>query len=340
MALAGSLRGADAPVRPAEPPATPVQVFVVGAAGQGTNAGMAAAHAATLHRDREATLSFRLGGKLIAVPVRYGQRLGAGALVAAIDATPYAAASARQAADVARAGRAAERYGALAPEGAISDAQARDARDALAAARAGQASAHYDLASTRLTMPFAGVVLSRSAEAGETVAPGQAVAVVADLSSPLIAVAQVPVAAAAGLRPGMGARVTVPGRAEPMAARVLRIAGGGDARSGTVLVDVAVIGDGGLASGTPASVAFEGDGGARQPTGEVLIPAEAILDAQGARASVYVIDARGRARRTEVVFGGFADRFARVTGLPAGARVITAGAGFVGNGDPVAVTGA
>ena len=47
----------------------------------------------------------------------------------------------------------------------------------------------------------------------------------------------------------------------------------------------------------------------------------------------------GRARRRAVRFDGFVDQVARVAGLPAGTRVITAGAGFVAEGDAVAVTG-
>lgn len=343
LALSGALRGSE-PIKPAVAPPTPVRAFVIGSA-TGDGAGVADAgesFAATIHRDREATLSFRLAGRVTQFAVREGQRLGAGAIVAAIDATPYRAAVTRQEADAARLGRAADRYGALAPDGAVSDAQARDARDVLSAARAGLTAARYDLASARLTMPFTGVVLSRRTEVGETVAPGQAVAMVADLSSPLVATAQVPVARVASLRTGMGAQVMVPGQAMPIAARVLRIGAASDARSGTVAVDLSLAGAGTMPSGTSASVRFAmqvpaGDAGA-DDRGEALVPAEAILDAQGQRAALYVIDGKGRARRTQVGFKGFSDRLARVSGLGAGARVITAGAGFVGDGDAVLVT--
>jgi len=43
------------------------------------------------------------------------------------------------------------------------------------------------------------------------------------------------------------------------------------------------------------------------------------------------------ARRTSVEFGGFDGDDALIRGLPAGARVITAGGGFVGDGDKVQV---
>lgn len=318
-------------------PPTPVNAFTVGGA---LDDHETASFAATVHRDREATLSFRLGGTVRAAPVRIGQHLPAGALVAAVDPAAFQAGADRQAAEVARLERAAGRYAGLVSEGAVADAQARDARDALTAARAGLAAARFDLRSARVIMPFAGVVLSRQVELGETVAPGQPVATVADLSAPLVATAQVSADFAARLRPGLTATVTTSGQA-PLAARVLRVAGGSDPRSGTVAVDLVLPPRSGLASGTAVSVriALPSPQTSTAPA-SVLIPAEALLAAQGAQATVYVIDGQSRARRRTVRFDGFVDRSARISGLPAGTRVITAGAGFVVDGDRVAVSGA
>lgn len=340
--VVGAGRGrADAPVAVQGP--TPVRAVTIGAIDASTGMNSAAAgesFAATIHREREATLSFRLPGRLVTSPPREGMRLGAGATVAAIEATPWRAALVRAQAEEDRLSRAAARYATLAPDGAVSDAQAKDARDALAAARAAVAAARYDLSSASLTMPFAGVVLSRRAEIGETVAGGQAVAMVADLSSPLIATAQLPAARAAGLEKGSVAQVTVPGLARALAARVIRVGAASDARSGTVAVDLALSGAGALPSGLSASVHFDAPGGAAPvATATETIPAEAILDADGARAFVYVIDQQSKAKRVAVGFAGFDDRMARVSGLPRGAKVITAGAGFVGDGEAVRVTG-
>ncbi|WP_225205455.1 efflux RND transporter periplasmic adaptor subunit [Novosphingobium huizhouense] len=353
MAIGASRGQADAPAAAAGKGPTPVRAVTIGGVDGGDGAGAAGAagatpwgesFAATIHREREATLSFRLPGRLGSSPPREGARLGAGAVVASIDATPWRAALVRAQAEEDRLSRAAARYATLAPDGAVSDAQAKDARDALAAARAAVAAARYDLSSATLTMPFAGVVLSRRAEIGETVAGGQAVAMVADLSSPLIATAQLPAGRAAGLRPGAAAQVLVPAMAQPLAARVIRIGAASDPRAGTVAVDLALVQPPALPSGLSASVRFAREAAAGPAAGAASatladIPAEAILDAEGARAFVYVIDRQSRARRVEVRFAGFDDRTARVAGLPRGARVITAGAGFVAEGEAVRVTG-
>ena len=332
LALRGE--GASGPV--ASLP-VPVQAFTVGSnSAQSTD--NAASFAAIVHRDREAVLSFRLAGRLAASPARPGQQLAAGAVVAALEATPWQAAATRAAAEADRASRAAARTAALLPAGAVAEAQTKDAASAAEAARAALAAARYDLGSTRLTMPFAGVVLSRHAELGETVAAGQQVVSVADLRAPLVATVQVPAALATSLKRGSPAQLRLADSAQPILAQVLRIAGGVDLRSGTVAVDLTLFSAPLVPSGSPASASFPAVANHTAQTAQTLIPAEALLEAHGDRASVFVIDGSGHARRQPIRFLGFADRDAIVTGLANGVRIVTAGAGFLSQGQAVEVT--
>ena len=62
-----------------------------------------ASFAATLHFDREARLAFRVPGRILRFPARIGDRLARGAVVAVLEADPYAAAQQRAAADADRA---------------------------------------------------------------------------------------------------------------------------------------------------------------------------------------------------------------------------------------------
>ena len=66
------------------------------------------------------------------------------------------------------------------------------------------------------------------------------------------------------------------------------------------------------------------------------VPAEAVLEASGQRGFVFRFD-RGKARRTPVTFGGFDGDDALVSGLADGTQVITAGAGFIADGEAVRV---
>lgn len=293
---------------------------------------------ATVRRDREAVLSFRVPGVITAMPVRIGGHLPAGALVAALDATPYAAAVTRAEMELARLARADRRNGGLVAAGAVAASAEEDVAGARTAAAAALAAARYDRTSARLTMPFAGVVLSRAAEQGETVAAGTAIARVADLSSALLARASVPAAVATRLRPGAIARFRPSGDAPDVRARVRRIGAASDPRTATIEIDLELPGDTPVALGQVGTVAFglprdPGDGGQR-------IPAEALVSARNGWGEVFLLDHKAQAaRRTRLRVHGFDGEALRVSGLPADAQVITAGAGFVADGQRVKVAG-
>lgn len=329
---------APSPSTAAALPSLPVQVATVqpeAAAGASTGS-----FTAILHHDREARLGFRLPGRIAALPVRIGDRLATGAVVARLDPAQYAAAVTRAEADYARSARTANRYAGLAQEGAASTAQARDAADLTRAADAARTAARIDLRDTRLTMPFAGTVVERQAERGEMVSPGQPVLSVADTRSPLLARTQVPADVAIGLWPGQSALVRLAdGTTHP--GRVLRKAGAADGLTGLTLLEIVLPeGPAGL-SGAPASVQFQARQAAQGSnigTAIQRIPAEALLQVQGSNASVFLVDGSGHARRRTIRFLGLVDRDARVSGLPADASVITLGAGFARDGQPVEVT--
>ena len=93
-----------------------------------------------------------------------------------------------------------------------------------------------------------------------------------------------------------------------------------------------------MSSGMVASARIAADAAAGGAT-YARVPAEAILEANGARAFVMRYDARAQvARRTAVSFGGVDGDDALIAGLPADARVITGGAGYVADGDRVTIS--
>jgi len=186
------------------------------------------------------------------------------------------------------------------------------------------------------------VVLERKAQAGEVVQPGQAVVSVADLNSPLVLRAPLPDRDVAGIGIGAPVEVTVdalPGQV--LAGRVTRVGQSADARTGAVIVEIEVAARPELRSGQIATARLASRVQAPAGAGFARIPAEAVLEASGGQAAVLRLDdgpGGMRARRVPVRFGGFDGDDALVAGLPDGARVITAGAGFVSDGDRVTVT--
>jgi RND family efflux transporter MFP subunit len=324
-------------------PAPPQPPAVETAAAEAAVAGGGLTLAGTLERQREMNLSFRVGGVMTALSVDAGDPVAAGQVLARIDPSAVNARVTQADAELERARRDLRRDEALFAQGYVSNQRVEDRRSALKAAQAAYDAAAFDGRWSRLVAPAGGVVLERAAQVGEVVQPGQTVVRVADLASPLVLRAGVADRDIPRIALGQQVTATVdslPG--EVLSGRVVRVGQGADPRTGAVLVEVELPGRPELRSGLTAKVTFPsaatGDGGVR-------VPAEAILEANGDKAHVFRLKG-DRAVRTPVVFLGFDGDDARLRGLAPGDRVITAGGGFISDGervrvaDPRALTGA
>jgi len=170
------------------------------------------------------------------------------------------------------------------------------------------------------------------------VAAGQVVARVADLASPLVL--RLPLAAreAARIRVGDRAQVTVDDLSgQSLDGRVTRVGEAADTRTGAISVEIELSAPPAiLRSGQVAHATLQVRAAPGAATAYTRIPAEAVLEASGQRGFVFRFD-HGRARRTPVTFGGFDGDDALVSGLADGTQVITAGAGFIADGEAVRV---
>jgi RND family efflux transporter MFP subunit len=142
----------------------------------------------------QSALSFRVLGRIISRPVKSGDRVEAGQIIAAIDPTAYEAAVRAAAATLAsaraqfdNAASTAGRQSALLAKKTASQAAFDSAEQARASAQAAMQQAEASLAKAReqlsytvLKAEYSGIVTGTSAEIGQTVAPGQAVATVAE----------------------------------------------------------------------------------------------------------------------------------------------------------------
>lgn len=337
LGLAGGLSllagCAPRPAAPHKPPAVAVSAIAVGApTGQSTILATGA-----LKRRREIALSFRVPGVIARLTVDDGDHVRRGQVIAALDPTTVEARLNQARADLDRARRDLERLNGLVESGAVSRQQVDGQRNALANAEAAYQSAAFDRRWAQLIAPADGVVLARVAQAGEVVQPGQTVVSIADEASPLVLRAPLSDKDAVNTRLGQAATVTLdalPG--QTLAGTVSRIGQQAGAASGQIEIEVTIPARPGLRSGLLARAEI------RRPNptaGEfVRIPAEAVLEANGERAFVMRLDAAGSAaRRTPVRFGGFDGDDALVAGLTPATRVITAGAGYVSDGQSVAV---
>jgi RND family efflux transporter MFP subunit len=291
-----------------------------------------------LRRLREQALSFRIPGVMTKLSVDEGDTVKAGQVVAALDPAGVDARLRAAAADLDRARRDVERFAPLVEKGAISREQLDNQKTALASAQAAYDNADFDRRWAVLRAPSSAVVLSRTAQAGEVLAAGQPVVTVADTSSPLAIRVPLTDRDVARVRNGMSVEVrldALPGQVLP--GRITRIGQRARSESGQVEVEATIPAAPGLRSGMLGSVRIAAVGANSRQTPYLRIPAEAVLEASGGRAAVLRIDASLHARRTAVGFGGFDGDDALVSGLGVGDRVITAGAGYVADGERVSV---
>lgn len=292
----------------------------------------------TLARRREITLSFRLAGVITDMAVDAGDTVAAGQSLARLDPTGIESRKTQAEADLERVRRDLRRDETLFAQGYVSQQRIDDRRSALKAALAAYDSAVFDRRWASLSAPAGGVVLERMAQRGEVVQPGQAVLRIADLTSPLVL--RVPVADRDLFRVAAGQRVEItvdglPG--ETLIGQVVKIGEAASPRTGAVMVEVETPSRPNLRSGLTAKARFgppPGGASAQGPSGLLSVPAEAILEAQGDKAFVFRLQG-DRVRRVAVRFAGFDGDFARLGGLSPTDQVVTAGAGFVSDGERV-----
>ncbi|KAB8196168.1 efflux RND transporter periplasmic adaptor subunit [Lysobacter maris] len=305
------------------------------------------AFAGDVRAREESPLAFRVGGNLLERRVDVGDRVEAGQVLAVLDGDDYAAqARAAQAqlsaaqAELKRARDERARFTRLGAEQVVSRS-AVDAQDAAAIAAQGQVDAaranlqvaNNQSAYTRLRAPAAGVIAARQAEAGQVVAAGQSVFVLAADGEREIAFA-VPESAIATVAPGRPVLVELWSRPDKRwPGRVREVSPAADPASRTFAVRVTVDAPAGsLELGQSARVYL--DGGREAELGVPL----AALQKNGEGAAVFVVDPKDSTLRLRPVQAGAygQDRVAVSGDIGASDWVVTAGGHLLREGLKVA----
>ena len=336
--LAGCGGGASSPEAPAQHDATPVRtspVQMVTIAREVRAVGILAP------RD-EIRLAFKVGGVLDRVDVDVGDRVREGQVLAVLKRAEIDAAVSQAAEGVEKARRDLERARQLRVDEVATEEQVEDLTTAYSVARSNLQAAQFNARFARIEAPADGVVQQRLAKADELVQGGQTVLVIGSTDSGWVVRAALADRDVVRANIGDAAIVTFdafPGR--EFAGRVARVASSADPQTGTFEVEIEVAPAGArFARGLVAKVALTltalaGD------TEQAVVPLTAIVEANGASATVYVHDAAaGVARRRQVTVGSIdGERVIVVAGLAAGEQVITDGAAWLTDGRAVRVTG-
>ncbi|HKH94707.1 MAG TPA: efflux RND transporter periplasmic adaptor subunit [Gemmatimonadaceae bacterium] len=290
-------------------------------------AGVVAAH-------DEFPLAFKIGGVVASVSVREGDLVRAGQTLAQLDLREIDAQVARARSAVAKAERDHARAKALHADSLAPLAQLQDAATALELARADLQTAAVNRRYATVVAPSAGRVLRRTAEPGQTLSSGAPVLVVGGTTGGTVL--RVGLADRDVVRVRVGSPATVrldafPGRV--ITGHVRQIAGAATPGTGTYAVEVALDDATGLSAGLIGSASIVAAGRGSLPT----VPVDALLEADGDRASVFVVAgdrARRRAVRVATVQG---DRVAVREGLDGVSSVVVTGAPYLTDGATVRV---
>ena len=285
--------------------------------------------------DREADLAPQVAGILVEVPVREGQTVKAGSIVARVDTAPLddavrsAEAGLRRAeAEAAYRKSAADRTATLVDKGVASRQDAEADRAAAVSADAALAEATSELAVARrrrewatLHAPFDGVVMRVHRRDGDSVDGTPATPVVQVASNSGIQVAAEATAESlVRIKPRQPAEIEVGGSREgAFQARVLRVAQAVETATGSG--EVRLVFEGGapvlpLGLGVNVRVAV---GGRPDAT---IVPARALRRGEGGVTEVVVVD-KGKAAVRKVTTGlAEEDRIEVVSGLAPGETVV------------------
>jgi RND family efflux transporter MFP subunit len=320
---------ADAPVAVARPVrVAPVTVEALGDAVRASG---------VLAPKNEARLSFKVGGIVESIHAEEGARVRAGQLLAVIKQAEIGAALAQARESAAKSTRDLARVQALYADGVATREQLEDAGTAAAVSAAALSSTEFNAAHARIVAPTDGVVLRKLAEVGEIVAAGQPVVVLGGADKGWIVRIGLADRDVVRVHAGDVATVTFdawPGRS--FAGRVANVAASADPGTGTFTVEVAVVpGDAPFVQGLVAKVALNPTPGAAT----TVVPVQALVEANGEDASVFVYDAtHSIVRRVAIRVGRLGGTAVQVLGgLEPGALVVIDGAAFLENGETVRI---
>ncbi|MFM5917401.1 MAG: efflux RND transporter periplasmic adaptor subunit [Novosphingobium sp.] len=251
---------------------------------------------------RQIEFGFLSPGLLTNVVPDAGEEVPQGAVIARIEPTLSQASMRAAMAREQSAASQLARFRALQRQGWVSkaqyevvEAQAKQAHEEVAAAR-------FERSQSIMRASSDIVILSRNAEPGQVVAPGQSVLTAGDARQGIVFVASLPAGDIRQLRLGDAARITIPGESGGLlSGQVVEIAGQADPRTGLFEVKVRLAQTGIAAPGQSGRVEF--DPAVRSQAVSIIVPSQAVFDIRAGVGFVYRLDpqtSRLRVRRVQL----------------------------------------
>ena len=284
----------------------------------------------TVRAKIRATLEAKVSGRIQEMPVRLGQAVKAGDLVASLDAAEIKARLEQAQASLEQADRDWNRVSALFKGQAVTRSELDNAESRLRVAKGAVAEADAMMRYVEIRAPFDGVVSRKWADVGDLASPGKPLVDIQD-PSVLQLDADVPEAMATPIQLGAALVVRLDNASGTMNGKVTEIAPAADPASRTVAMKVDLPRSPGLIPGRFARLVV--------PVGEsrsLDVPSAAVVQ-RGQLEMVFVVtnqQARLRLVKTGKRLG---DQVEILSGLEQGDAVAIEGAAMLADGQPVEV---
>ncbi len=280
-------------------------------------------------------LSFKIDGRIYRIMAQEGDVVKKGTFLAELDQTEIRARVDRARAAFDKGGQDLKAASELDADGAISAQALLDARNAWKSAKANLEIAEHDLKYSSIYAPVGGRILKKRWEANEMIKGGQPVFALADSTTGLVLRAGMTDRDVLQVSLGDSAAVffdAYPERAVP--AVVSKLAAESNPRTGLYEAE--------LTLATDAAPLLDGMIGRAQIFTQQLaerpaVPIEALVDVDGDRGYVYVVDGK-RVFKRLISLGSVVGRDILVTrGLEAGETIVIVGAAYAQDGSVVRV---
>ena len=312
-----------------EEEAVPVRIATV----ERTSMSSLYSTSATLRASRQATVTTRSQGVIEHLAVEEGNRVEDGQVLAHLDADEQTITADRARATLETRKGEYERLQSLFEQDLVSKDEFEKAKREFRDAEHALDLAELDLSRTRIQAPFAGVIVRRYLDVGNTVTASTAVYDLADVT-PLNADVNVPERHVARLEAGQAVRLVSDATSQSVEAIIDRIAPAVDPGTGTVKVTLAVEASDGLRPGTFVRVNIVTD-----THGDTLVAPRAALVAEGRRWFIYRVGEDGTSAEKIEIDLGYESRdrveiliMDETVELAAGDEVVVAGAGALEDG--------
>ncbi len=287
----------------------------------------------TLEAVERASISSRISGQIIELPVVLGSRVEQGDILVKISAGEISAKLLQAEAQLSQARRNLAREKNLQKQGASTEETVKTLTDVTRIAEAAYKEARTMLDYTTITAPFSGTITNKIANIGDLAAPGKLLLQIEN-GEDLQVLAQVPEALLLKVSVGDSLSVDIPAANLILIGEVAEVAPAADPMSRTAPVKINIPSGPDLRVGQFARIGLEGSG---ETT--VMITESAVLQ-RGQMEVVFVVDkkekiARMRLVRTGAVYDGAVEI---ISGLEPGDLVVVGNNDKLQDGQPLNIT--